>query len=154
MALYAVAFSAVAVTAQQDLIQLAAPSSGVVFIHRATISQSSDVGDAAEEGLTLLLKRGTTASTIGTGTTPVPLETAGAAYGGTAAVNQTTKMASGTISTLHAEAWNIRGGFDYLPTPETRIVLSPSQKFGLELATTPADSITVSGTLVFESLGG
>jgi hypothetical protein len=45
-------------------------------------------------------------------------------------------------------------GFHYIPTPESRIDLSPSQRLTVELLTTPLDSITMSGTIIFEEIGG
>jgi hypothetical protein len=39
-------------------------------------------------------------------------------------------------------------------TPETRPVLSPSGRLIVELQTTPADALTMSGTLYFEEIGG
>ena len=153
--LYSAQFNGVAVTAQQDFFELVAPADAVVVVHQVHLSQSSDVGDAAEEGLSVLFKRGATTSGSGGSTpTPVPLEAGFAAAGSTVEANNTTKASAGTIVTLHAEAWNIRSPFLWLPPPELRIVLSPSQRFTVELGTTPADSLTVNGTLYFEEIGG
>jgi hypothetical protein len=162
MTVYAASFSNVSVTAQQDFFEITAPTTGIVIIHRCIISQTSDVGDAAEEGLLILLKRGQTTSGSG-GTTVTPaaggaMENAGPAYptasGGVVEANNTTKASAGTITTLHAEAWNVRSVFDFLPVPEMRPVLSPGQRATFELATTPADALSVSGVLQFEWLGG
>jgi hypothetical protein len=158
MTVYAASFSNVSVTAQQDFFEISAPATGIVIIHRCLISQTSDVGDAAEEGLLILLKRNQTTSGSG-GTTVTPaaggaMENSGPAFSGVVEANNTTKAGTGTISTLHAEAWNVRQVFDFLPTPEMRPVLSPSQRATFELATTPADALSVSGVLQFEWLGG
>lgn len=152
---YTVQFNAVAVTAQQDLFEIVAPSDGVVVIHDIQLSQVSEVGDAAEEGLALLMKSGATASGSG-GTTPtaVPKELGDAAFGGTTEANNTTKANTGTIVTHDAWNWNIRMPWEKVFTPETRPVLSPSRRWTLELATTPADSITLSGRCTFEEIGG
>jgi len=153
--IYAANFAGIAVTAQQDLFEVTAPADAIVLIHRVVVSQSSDVGDAASEGLSLLFKRGQTSSGTGGSTpTPAPLEFGFAAAGSVVDTNNTAKASGGTIVTMHAENWIIGGPFEYLPTPETRITLSPSQRFTVELGTTPADSITMSGTLIFEEIGG
>lgn len=153
--LYTASIAAVAVTAQQDLFELTAPADCVVIIHSVMLSQSTEVGDAQEEGLSLLFKRGaTTSGSGGTGPTPAPLDFGYAAAGSAVEINNTTKATSGTIVTLIADNWNVRAPYLYLPTPELRITLSPSQRFTLELATTPADSITMSATLFFEEIGG
>lgn len=153
--LYSAVFSGVAVTAQQDLFELAAPADCIVVVHQIILTQSTEVGDAQEEGLSILLKRGaTTTGSGGSTVTPAPTEFGFAAAGSTAKANNTTKATTGTIVTLHAENWNVRSDKLILPTPELRLVLSPSQRLTVELATTPADSITMSGTLYFEEIGG
>lgn len=153
--MYTAQFSGVSVSAQQDLFEIVAPADAVVILHQLVITQSSETGDAQEEGLLLQLKRGATMSgTGGTTVTPVPLQAGFSAAGSTVEANNATKASSGTIVTLHSEAWNVRAPFVWLPPPEGRIVLSPSARLTLELATTPNDAITMSGTLYFEELGG
>lgn len=154
--IYSITFAGVAVTAQQDLFEYTAPSSAVAIIHSVELTQSTEVGDATLEGLSILHKRG--ATTSGTGGTqaviPAPLEFGTPAAGGVADINNTTKASGGTIVTLRASNWIIGSAYLWLPTPEIRHILSPSQRYTVELATTPADSITMSGELVFELIGG
>lgn len=153
--LYTVQFNGVAVTAQQDLFEVVAPSDAIVKIHRIGLSQSTEVGDAMEEGLSLLLKSGqTTSGSGGSAPTAIPNEFGDAAFGGTTEANNTTKASAGTIVTHYAWNWNIRMPFEHVFTPEERPVLSPSRRGTLELATTPADSITMSGYMVIEEIGG
>lgn len=153
---YSATFSSVAVTAQQDFFEYTSASSSITIIHSVLLTQSTDVGDAQAEGLAILFKRG--ATTSGTGgtqaATPAPLEFGSAAAAGVLDLNNTTKATAGTIVTLHSDNWIIQTPYVYLPTPETRIVLSPSQRLTVELGTTPADSITISGTMLFEQIGG
>lgn len=151
---YSVVFSSVAVTAQQDLFAYVAPSTTIVIIHGCEITQSTDVGDGQAEGLAILHKRGATTTGSGGSTyTPAQLESGFAAAGGTARTNDTTKASAGTILTLHSSNWIIQSPYLWLPTPELRHVLAPSQRYTVELATTPLDSITMSGTLYIEEIG-
>ncbi|GAA4226115.1 hypothetical protein GCM10022254_10040 [Actinomadura meridiana] len=153
--MYTAQFSGVAVSAQQDLFEVVAPSDAVVILHQLVVSQTTETGDAQEEGLLIQLKRGaTTSGSSGASVTPVPLQAGFTAAGSTVEANNTTKASSGTIVTLHSEAWNVRAPFVWLPPPEARIVVSPSARLTVELGTTPNDSITMAGTLVFEELGG
>ena len=153
--IYTGIFNAVGVTVQQDFFELNAPATATVLIHEIGLSQSTEVGDAQEEGLNLILKSGqTTSGTGGTGPTGIPREFGDAAFGGTVEVNNTTKATAGTIVSHYAWNWNIRVPFQMIWTPETRPVLSPSRRATLELGTTPIDSITISGYIVFESVGG
>lgn len=152
--IYTANFSGVAVSAQQDLFELVAPATGIVVVHQIELGQTSDMGDAQEEGLLILLKSGQTVSGSGGSTlTPVPLLFGDAAFAGTAEANNTTKANTGTIVTHYAWTWNVRGDFVRLFTPETRPILAPSRRMTLELATTPADALTVSGSIVFEEIG-
>jgi len=154
--LYTGQFNGVAVTAQQDLFELTAPSDCVVLIHWIELSQTTEFGDAQEEELLILIKRGvgTTSGSGGSAPTPAKLESGFAAAGSSLEVNNTTKMTGGTITTITPGSWNIRQERLWVYTPEVRIVLSPSERLTVELATTPADSITMNGEMKFEELGG
>ena len=72
---YTVQFNGVAVTAAQDLFELVAASGKPIVILGFTLSQTTELGDAAEEALSILLKSGQ--STSGSG---------GSSPGGSAAV--------------------------------------------------------------------
>jgi hypothetical protein len=150
--MYSATFEGVAVTVQQDFFEVNCPSDAVVRIHEVHITNGSDVDS---EQIRIAIKRGATVSGSG-GTTPTPgaLSFGDVAFGGTVEANNTTKANTGTIVTLHAEGVNILNGFHYIPTPESRIDLSPSQRLTVELLTTPVDSISMSGTIIFEEIGG
>lgn len=151
--IYSASFSA-AITAQQDLFEITVASTVAVVLHQIILSQSTELTDAQDEGLRLVIKRGMTTSGSG-GTTPTPttLMSRFAAAASTVEANNTTKSSAGTIVTLHQETWNIRSAFIWLPTPELRYELGPSQRLAVELATTPTDSITVDGIMYFEEIG-
>ena len=152
--LYTAQFSAVAVSAAQDLFEIVAPSDAIVKIHNIRLGQTSDVGDAAEEILLIKLNSGATTSGSGGGSyTPVPIELGDAAFGGTCEINNTTQAGDGTIVTHHAWPWNVRGPFEIIFEPETRPVLSPSRRCVLTIPA-PADALTMMGTITFEEIGG
>lgn len=153
--IYTATFSEIAVTAIQDIFELVAPADAIVKIHRIELGQRSDVGDAAEEILPVQLTSGhTTSGSGGAAVTPVPREFGDAAFGGTCERNNTTQASAGTIVEHHNWAWNIRGPFDRVFTPEEMPILSPSRRACIELPVAPADSITMSGTITFEEIGG
>lgn len=153
--MYTAVFNNVAVTAIQDLFEIVAPADSVVALHDIHFSQNSDVGDAAEEILRIELTSGhTTSGSGGSAVTPVPVSLGDAAFGGTCEANNTTQAVSGTIVTKYVWNWNIRGPFDKIFTPETRPIISPSTRMCLELPAAPADSITMSGSITFEEIGG
>lgn len=153
--IYTATFSEIAVTAIQDIFELVAPADAIVKIHRIELGQRSDVGDAAEEILLVQLTSGhTTSGSSGAAVTPVPREFGDAAFGGTVERNNTTQAVDGTIVEHHNWVWNIRGPFDRVFTPEEMPIISPSRRCCIELPVAPADSLTMSGTITFEEIGG
>ncbi len=153
--IYTAQFTDVAVSAVQDLFEVVAPADAIVTVHDLHLGQKSDVGDAAEEILSIQLTSGhTTSGSAGSSVTPVPVELGDAAFGGTCEANNTTQAVDGTIVVHYAWDWNIRGPFDKVWTPETRPVLSPSRRMCVELPAAPTDAITMSGTITFEEIGG
>lgn len=151
--MYSVQFNNVGVTVQQDFFELVAGAAKPFAIHRIVLSQETEIGDAQEEQLTILIKKGQTTSGSG-GTTPTanPLNVNDAATGITAEANNTTKASAGTIITVHAGNWNVRQEWDYCPTPECRPIIAGGERCTVELATTPTDSIDISGTIYVEEL--
>ena len=130
---YSGQFSAVAVTALQDVFELVAPTDSVIVLHSVRLGQSSDAGDAQAEMLPveIVVGRGTVTSGSG-GTTPAKeaLEGGFAASGATLEANNTTRMVvgSGTLHTIIREAFNVQVGWLYQPLPEERSVGSPGDR--------------------------
>lgn len=147
--LYTVQFNEVAVTAVQDLIQLEAKIVNAI-IHKIIISQRTDVGDAQAESLLIRLKRVT--DVVTDAVVEVKLDPGSAAANANLAVNQITQLVTGA-EVIHAECWNIALPFVFLPPPELRPVVKINDSFVVDLATAPADSITMSGVLYFEESG-
>lgn len=151
---YTINFAAVAVTAQQDLFELVAAAGKPFRILGWSLSQSTEVGDAAEEGLAIVLKSGQTTSGSGGSTpTPVPLNVTDAAAGITAETNNTTKASAGTIVTHYADNWNVRQPYTVILPDRMQPEIAGGRRCTLELATTPADSITMSGWIAVEEMG-
>jgi len=154
--MYSVSFEAVAVTAAQDFFEISPADDKPVLVHGLYLSQASDVGDAADEMLRIKILRGhTTSGSGGSAPTPAPLQSsAGTAAGFAAEVNNTTIASAGTAVDLHAEAFNIRAGLQYIPTPEARPGASQANTtLIVRLMAAPADSLTMSGTLILEERG-
>ena len=154
--MYTAQFNGVAATAQQDLFEIVAPSTAIVVIHDLRLGQTTELGDAAEEQLLLLMKSGqTTTGSGGSAPAKVASSLGDAASGATVAANNTTKATAGTIVTHGGfpPIWNIRVPFEKIWTPECRPILAPSRRWTFELATTPADSITLSGSVTWEEIG-
>jgi len=142
-------------TVQVDIFELNVASTKVVKLLEVHLSQLTEIGDAQEEMLLVQVKEGATTSGSGgnTGVAAVPAVKGDAAYAGTLETHNTTKASAGTIVTHLQMNWNVRVPLDIIFTPETVIVLPPSARLTIELATTPTDSITFGGYIVFEEIG-
>lgn len=158
--MYTATFKSVAVTAAQDLFEVKASTAGSVIIHGFLISQNTEVGDAQEEQLRLTTNRGSGSVTSGSGGSTAaiaPIVRGSPAFGGAIEINNTTILAvgTGTLTTdMELHNWNVRVPYQFWYTPETRPVIMPGEYWTLESENAPADSITMSGTLWFEVLGG
>lgn len=150
--MYTVSNTVAGVTAATDLIRISAPADAVVVVHKVIITQETEFGDAASEQLDVMFHRGSTDGSGGATPTASPLEVGDAAFGGSCATGNTTQSTDGTI--LHREAFNVMAGLYWTPTPEERIVLSPSGRFIASLETAPDDSIDFRVTAYFEEIGG
>jgi len=152
--IYTSQFSGVAVTAQQDLLSILAGAACGVVLYEFGLSQSTEVGDAQEEGLSIVFKEGATAAgSVGSAPAMVPLDLGDAAATAVVRANDTTIAGTGTIVTHYSWNWNVRVPFQYIWIPELRPVLRVGRRAVIGLLTTPADSITMSGYLTFGEIG-
>ena len=151
--IYTVTFSAVAVSAAQDLFELTPAANRPIEIVGIELGQTSDTGDAQDEQLQISIIRGhTTGGSGGSSPTPAPLSPLDAAAGFTAEANNTTIASSGTTATLHVGVWNVRAGYiNWLPE-EARPTATAANTSLVVRQTAPADSITMSGTLYVREL--
>lgn len=153
---YTVGFKAVAVTVQQDFFEILAATGKAVRIHAWNLAQSTEIGDAMEEGLLITCNRGAGSVTSGNGAaaTPAALCFDDAAVGASAKINGTTKMTvgTGTLTELEAHVWNVRIPYLMIYPPELRPYIRPGDRWTLELETTPLDSVTITGTVWFEEI--
>lgn len=152
--MYAVSFTEVAVTVAVDVFELTPADDKPLAIHGIILAQSTDVGDVAEEIIPIRLIRGFTSSGSGGSVpTPVPLGPNDTAAGFTAETNNTTGATTGTTTDLLSDAWNIRVGYQVWFPPEARPMVSQANTtLVLRLASAPADSIDLSGTIYVEEL--
>lgn len=146
---YTVTLPETAITAAADLFEITAATDKPVRIWGWNISQDTDVGDAAEEVLQLQLKRGITPGSGGASITPVSMDANGAAAGATC-TNRTTAHTGGSIIIQHG--WNIRTVEDHWFIPEAAPTIGADDDPVVLWMSAPADSITVSGSLILEEL--
>lgn len=155
--IYTVTYSGVLTNAggNSDLLEITPADDKPVKLRGFLISQISEVGDAAEEGLRITVQRlpaTVTGGSGGTTVTPVPPDSADVAAGMTTKCNNTTvATTSGTAVTILDVGWNERVPFEWWG-PEERFC--PKAKQGEALVvrseTTPADDLTISATFWLE----
>ena len=151
---YAVTFNAVALTAAADLFEITPADDKPCEVVSIYIGQTTEAGDAADEMLGVQIIRGfTTSGSGGSAATPTPLRPADTAAGFTAEVNNTTLANTGTTTTLHSDAFNVRAGWVYIPPLDARPVVNQGNTTLVVRITAPADSVTFNGTLIVRELG-
>lgn len=155
--MYVVNFAGTAATAAVDFFSFAPATNKPVVIHAAYIGQTTEIGDAMEEILEIKIERGGTGYTVGSGGsagTQTVLGPSGAGAGFTSRVMDTTKATFTSGEAKHRDAFNVRTGWVYLPTPETRLTVSAANGgASICLVAAPADSITWVGSLLLEEQG-
>lgn len=152
--MYATTFENVAVAALQDFFEIAPADDIPCVIHACYLSQVTDVGDSNEEMLRVAIIRGNATSGSGGGTAnEVPLDSGDAAASYVGEINNTTEASTGTEVVLHAETFNIRTGWVYIPTPECRPRVDQGDGLMVvRLLVAPGTSINMSGTLIVEEI--
>ncbi len=130
-----------------DLLEILPAYDKPIKLSGFLLSQLSEVGDAAEEGLRISIVRlGATVTTgNGTATTGIPMDSADAAAGFTAECNgATVGTTSGTTVVLAEMAWNVRNSPYEWWAPDHNYAPKAKQGEGLfvRMETTPADDFT------------
>jgi hypothetical protein len=149
---YSATFDNIAVTAAQDLFEIATPATTGCTLLGLFVGQTSRQGDTQAEMLRWLILRG--ATTTGSGgatiTAASGLSPGVGVWSSTVKRNNTTAATGGTPQTLHADCFNVQQGIAFWWTPETAPEIAPSSRVVVNIPETPSASMTMSGTLYFE----
>ena len=131
----------------------------VEAVYLANVGIAADAGDAQEELWDIEIIRVPATVTVGSGGTASgtgtlnPLAVNDAAAGFTARSNDTTKAtSSGTLRVLHADGWNVRIPFVWMPPPEHRPLVANAEAIVVRLNSTPTDAVLCSGSLIVREL--
>lgn len=157
--IYSAVMASVAITnanGDVDWFELAPADDKPCKLRGFVISQTSEVGDAQEEGLRFRILRLPATFTSGSGgttPTPAPMDSADVAAGATTEANNTTvATTSGTAIVLAEFGWNERNSPYEMWFPDDRFAPKVKQGEGLVIRqeTTVADDVTCMGTFWFE----
>ena len=152
---YWVDLTPTAVTVAADLIEITPADDKPIRVLGFNLGQTTDTGDAAEEIISLVWVRGhTTSGSGGSAPTPRPCDPSDAAAGFTVEVFNTTAASAGTGVNLARHAWNVRVPIERPYTPEESFGANQGNTtLVLRMAAAPADSLTISGSVLIEELG-
>lgn len=140
-----------------DLFELTPTDDKPIRLRGLVLAQTSEVADAAEEGLRISIIRlpATVTSGNGTTTTPAPLNSVTPAAGFAAEANgATVATTSGSAVTLEESAWNIRISPTERWWPDEDFAPSCRQPDALVVRcqTTAADDISIAITAYVEEI--
>lgn len=152
---YTVEFDAVAATVGVDFFELTPADDKPIEVLGLFILQSSDFGDTQEEILRYRVIRGhATSGSGGSATTPRPLNRSDAAAGFTAETMNTTGASAGSPINVHTDGFNVRSGLQlWLPEQCEWAVSQGDTLLVVRCMSTPADSLTFSGTIYVREQG-
>ncbi len=140
-----------------DLLEASPADDKPIVLLGMRLSQTSEVGDTAEEGLRITIQRfaATLSSGNGTSVTPVPNDSADAAAGFTAECNGATVATTSGAATIAEEiAWNIRNSpcEFWWPDEALQLKIKQGETLIVRLETTPADDISANLTFFIGEL--
>lgn len=139
--------SAQTVSTAITILEITAPSTNALIIHRAWIFAATTTAGVVE---VQLLRKSAACTGTASPPTPAPLD-ASAASGATVRWKATAEGTAGNI--LYDSGMRLDGGeWVYLPVPEERIIVPPSGIIALKFATAPA-STNFSAGIIYEELG-
>jgi len=147
---YTATLDAAGTTAAFDLIEILAPSDGVVVIDKVSVSQETATASAAGA---VQIHFSTSTGSTGAAITATPVDAGDAAFGGTV-TGLTTGAASTEAAIIYREGWNVLAPWIWHPTPEERAVVTPSEGVTVRLDTYPGSTMAVSAVVSFREIGG
>jgi len=161
--MYAVPFSGTLTAAgtDTDIWSIAPASNRSINLRGFTLGQTSEIGDAMEEGVRITVRRLPATFTVGTGGSAVtavatPGSSLDTVWGATIRTNDTgVATTSGTAQILDEFGWNLRNSPYEHWYPDERFCPGAFNGQGLvvRLETTLADDISFTGTLWFQEEG-
>lgn len=151
---YTIEFEAAAITnalGDYDLFEIAPADDRIVLVHMLELYVTSELGDAAEEWLSLKWIRGHATSGNGTANTPAPVNPNGPTAAGTFETIGSTIASTGSPIDGPSIAFNVRAGLIWVP-PNPIMCKQIQNLTVLRMMTTVADDIVMNGTLHIEEL--
>lgn len=141
------------VTTAKTLAYITASATAPIELLSARVScENEDTSEQIYVELNRIATLGTPTATVDV---PKPTEEGSAAFGGTAKVNVTASEPTydGITDAIAAGGANKLGGWEYVPLPEERPIIAPSDTVGLRLVDAIANSSDISYEITFREIG-
>lgn len=151
---YTVNLAPASITAAIDLAAIKPADDIPVKIRAIRVWQTSDVGDAQDEVLTINVVRGnTTDGSGGAAGTMVKKDERDAAASFTSRVGDTTAASAGTPVTVYSSGWNVRAPFEVIFPDQVQPRCDQGQtNIVVRLGGAPADAITLGCSVDVEEI--
>lgn len=152
---YTIKLAPTAYTVAADLVEITPADDKPVRILGFRVWQTSDLGDAQEEVITLSWIRGHTTSGSGgnTGVARDPKHPNAPSAGMTAETGNTTAASAGTTTEPYTTGWNVRVPLEVVFTPQQQIEANQGNTtILLRMGAAPADSMTIGCSVDVEEL--
>lgn len=142
---YTVNLAPAAATVAIDLVAIKPATNIPVKIRAIRVWQTSDVGDAQDEVLTINVVRGNaTDGSGGAAGTMIKKDERDAAASFTSRVGDTTAASAGTPLTVYSSGWNVRAPFEVIFPDQVQPRCDAGQtNIVVRLGGAPADSLTI-----------
>lgn len=152
--MYTAVLSATSIGSAADLLWFQSSSLTCTIVHEIKVSQ--EAGETSEQLPIAVIYATTSNAAQGQSITPTPVNPGDPAFAGLV------RAAVSTLSTVYKPVWrdgqNVINGWHFLPTPETRPILSPTNsgngRMAVQLPNAPAAALTISAYAVLEEIGG
>ncbi len=152
-AVFVAPFENIAVSAAQDIYELATAATNSARVRRVKLSTNK----TSSEQLRIGIYRYSGAPTSGSGGASPTVRKLSAGVGTntvTVERNNTSGASGGTAELLHAEFWNAVTPFEWVPIDEKGFVeLAASEHFVVRLEAAPGASIQMDGNVEWEEIG-
>lgn len=127
-----------------DFVEMLPADDHPVLLLALIISQTTEFGDAQDEMVEFLIKRGgtLTSGSGGAAPTPRPVDFGDGGAGLTAEVGNTTKGSFASGVNVHRGSFNIRAGLELFWTPETAPKFGQANQMLIEQVAAPIDAVT------------
>lgn len=155
MQYYLAPFGPTAETVAVDCVELTPADDKPIWVWRAYLGQTTELGDAQEEFIEISWVRGNTTSGSGgvAAAAPKPIALSAPTAGFTFEALNTTAASAGTAVTTAHDFWAVRAPYNCCYLPEERPDNSQPTLLCWRFGAAPADSITLGGGVVVAEVG-